>query len=101
MINPGQKTTTIIDINVKLLGVAFFGVLGWWLWSHSSALWWQFYLIGGLCLVGALSCAIRALKLMRDLYVCDKTVKQYRKHGDGRKSSRLASDADLEQGGLL
>ena len=95
-----SSLSTIARVNFKLLGAALFGGLGWWLWLHANALWWQLYLLGSICILGALGMFGQALRAMIKLYVRDKALAQYMAQGRQASSSSLASPDHLDQAGM-
>ena len=94
-------TQTVLEINARLLGASAFGGFGLWLLFNASALWWQFYLIGGICLAGVAGLLIESLHLMFQRYLRDKALEKYLAQGNKPKSSSLVSDEELIKAGLI
>ena len=94
-----QNRATVLRINCQMLGVVFWGLLGWYIWPTSWK-WWGFGFLSIVSVLVSIALAIQCAKLIWQLYTRDKLLEAFRKKGRAQKASNLASRDALKNSGV-
>ena len=95
-----SRFSRIWNINGQLLGAATCAFVAWLLWP-SSYEWWGFGVLSIIMAFGTVLGLIGAIKSMAALYDRDKMIIDYGTLGAAPKSSRMASEDQLRDAGML
>ena len=95
-----RSKSRIWAINSQLLGTALCAFASWVLWP-SSYEWWGFGLLSIIMALGSILGLHGAIKAMSALYERDKMIADYEDLGGAPKSSRMASEDQLRDAGML
>lgn len=88
-----------LTINMKILYACALGWASWLMWPDAPE-WRGLGLLSILIALASVFLLLDAVKLMVQLYWREKAVGEYLAQGRAPKSSKMASDAQLEQGGM-
>jgi len=89
----------IWQINMRFLfGTAIF-VLGMICWNNASMVYWQLWLLGGMCLIGGGSQLLRTCFEVIGLIFSHFRWGKFRKQGVKPRADRMVRDDDFSDGG--
>ena len=91
---------SIVAVNFHLLMAVGCGWIAWLIWPQSPE-WWGAGVISILLGMGAFTECVRALRLIADLYLKQRVIREFESQGSKPKSSRMATTSDLKQAGML
>lgn len=90
----------VMAVNGNFLGALGCFAYGWFLWPDDPR-WYGFYIIGTFAFLGSLGFVIRALRLMKEMYLQEKIVADYQSKVKPQKDAEMASDQSLRNAGMI
>lgn len=97
---PLDRRAAITAINIKMLGVCFYGAVAWLCWPTSKE-WWMFGILSILSGLAAAGCLVQVLRSLFELRRAETLLAKFKLKGGEQKASQLASKDALRRSGVL
>jgi len=95
-----RRTSQIMAVNGNFFGAVIILAYGWVLWPDDPR-WYGLYIIGVICFMASIAFVIRALRLMKEMYLQEKLVAEYQSKVKPQKDAEMASDQTLEKARMI
>jgi len=94
------RTSQIMAVNGNFFGAVIIFAYGWFLWPDDPR-WYGLYIIGVICFMASIAFVIRALRLMKEMYLQEKLVAEYQSKVKPQKDAEMSSDKSLKDAGMI